>query len=175
MPQHLLCYRPQAYRLIAPNISSDIDHGNAPIPYAVYTISPLIMYMTTQYEVNVKRNIEGMGKPAWVFPRRPMPHEYLHPAYAAADEVAGISQSVIMISLQEDCLTTNHTHGITTNPHRVAGITSSCKTEVTQMIHRIMSRDHPIPIPYQPAIHFSSISERWIPVNIPNDVLVVQM
>ena len=133
------------------------------------------MYMTTQYEVNVKRNIERMGKPAWVFPRRPMPHEYLHCAYAAADEVAGTLQSVIVISFQEDCLATNHAHGITINTHRVASITPSGKTEVTQMINRIMSPDHPIQIPYQRAIHFSGICERWIPVNVPNDVLMVQM
>lgn len=174
MPQHLLGYRPQTYRPIAPDIGPDVDHGNVPILYPVQAISPPVMNVTTEYEVNVWRNGEGVGKPARVFPGGPMSHKYLRSTYAAADEIAGRSQSVVVISLQEDCLAPNHTPGITIPTHRVA-MTLSSKTEVTQMIYRVTLPDYPIPIPYQPPVHFSSSCERWIPVNIPNDVRMMQM
>jgi len=132
------------------------------------------MNVTTQYEVNVWRNGEGVGKPARVFPGRPMPHEYLLSTYAATDEVSGTSHPVVVIPLEEDCLATNHTLGITINTHRVA-MTPSSKTEVTQMIYRVTLPDYRIPIPCQPPVHFSSICERWIPVNIPNNVRMMQM
>ena len=172
--QHLLFYRAQAYWPIAPYISPDVDHGNLPFPYRVHTISPLVMNVTTQYEVNVWRNGEGVGKPARVFPGRPMSHEYLRSAYAAAGEIAGMSQSVVVISFEEHGLAMNPTHGVTINTHRVV-MTPSSKTEVTQMIYRVTLPDYPIPIPCQPPVHFSSICERWIPVNIPNNVRMLQM
>jgi len=103
-----------------------------------------------------------------------MSHEYLRSAYSATHEVPGTSQSVVVISLQEDCLATNHALGITKDTCRVSR-TSSSKTEITKMIHRIMLPDYPIPIPYQPPVHFSNICERWIPVSIPNDVRMMQM
>jgi hypothetical protein len=104
--------------------------------------------MTTQYKVNVRSNIEGMWKPAWMFPGRPMPHEYLHSVYSATNEVIGMLQSIIMVSSQEDCSATNHTHGMTINTHGITNITFSSKTEVTQIIHCVMSCDHAIPTFY---------------------------
>jgi hypothetical protein len=106
------------------------------------------MYMTAQYKVNVIRNIEEMWEPTWMFPGRPMPHEYLCSVYSATNEVVGMLQSLIMVSPQEDCPATNHTHGITINTHGITNIIVSSKTEVTQIIHCVMSCDRAIPTSY---------------------------
>jgi len=77
-----------------------------------------------------------------------MSHEYLYSLYSAINRVVGMLQPLIMVSSQEDCPAMNHTHGMTINIHGITTITSSSKTEVTQMIDCVMSCDHAIPTSY---------------------------
>jgi len=74
-----------------------------------------------------------------------MPHEYLFSAYSFTNEVIGVLQFFVMVSFQEDCSAMNHTHGITII---TINVTFPSKTEVTQMIHRIMYCGYAIPICY---------------------------
>jgi hypothetical protein len=102
-----------------------------------------------------------------------MPHEYLYSLYLLINEEITPLQSIIMVSSQENCPATDHTHGITVNTHAIINVTCSGETQVTQIVYCVTSRNDAIPTSYQPPIHFSSISEGRISMSIPNNIRMV--